>query len=114
VIGGGILTALGVGVGVTGTVVAGEASADYDTYDAEIGDRSCWNPTGALAVACQNLGRAANKHATATNVAVAGYVSAGVGATFLVLGLTVWNRDRVRVASLPIPGGAGLSVSGTF
>ena len=96
-----------------------KSTADGLRNGALSGSGACANPAASVAASCQALSHAVHSQHDEMNVATGLFVGAGVLAAGTVAAWILWPKahpDEAQTtgAIVPIPGGASLSVSGSF
>lgn len=117
---GAAVSAAGLGFGVWG--VFDRAAANKEVRWAQDGLArlsggaavSCVGATGSIHAACVDLDVAERRRDRATNVAVGGFVAAGVGATVAVASLFFWPESPVDVGVVTTAEETGVHFGGRF
>lgn len=116
------VTAAGLGVGIGYLAAASSAQTQVDDANRHIDESSkgagCAGSTSSpmLLADCENLASAISDHRRDTNLAIAGFIGAGVGVTAFMTTLILWKtspREKYGISILPDVGakGGGISVS---
>jgi PEGA domain len=124
-IGEGVITAAGLGLGIGYTLAASSASSDASDARAAI-DRiaggnssACANPTPQVASACNALHGDLSDHDHDQTIAVVGFIGAGVGAAAAIVTWFAWHPNKSQQAlsfgATPLAGGGAYwTARGTF
>lgn len=115
----GALAAAGVGVYFILQSNSDKSTAEGLRNGALSGSSTCTNPGASLVASCQKLSNTVHSQHDEMNVATGLFIGAGVLAAGAVATWFLWPRahadePQTSGAIVPIPGGASLSVSGSF
>lgn len=127
-IGEGVFTAAALGAGIYFTIQKGKDQDEVDAANAQIEDQgftgngACNDPsalTPAAKDACGQLVTLTDQRNRSANLALAGFVGAGVGAAATVATFLLWKpapREKARLVVTPVAGARtyGLGVAGSF
>ena len=125
-IGEGVVTLAGLGVGIGFSLAASSQSSRADdarkSIDQTLGgrsDSSCFNPAPSVADACNALRDANTAHGRDTTIAAVGFIAAGVGAAAAVATWFLWRpapstKTALSFGATPLAGGAYWTARGTF
>jgi hypothetical protein len=97
------LGAVGLGVGVVGTVLFSQAGRHVESLSTEVGklggvgDSSCADPEQSLSLVCEDLGRAGQRRDTMGALMIGGYTTMGVGALGAVAAHFLWPEGPVAI-----------------
>ena len=121
-VGGGItLTSLGVSVGLT--VWANDLSSEADELVSQVGVTSCTNASGEVLATCNTISELRGDQDTASNAAFGMWLATGALALTtagIVAGVALLPEKgssaatTIAVAPMPLPGGGGLVLVGTW
>jgi hypothetical protein len=120
VVGGLALGGLGLAAGIAGAVVSSSKSSDAASKLGALtqagGPNACANP--AAQAQCNALDSSYRGSSSAKNVAIVGFVGAGVGVGGALLAYWLWpakaGQEGARVAPVVSAGGGGVAVTGEF
>lgn len=118
-------TAVALGAGVYFTLEKGKSQDQIDAANAELdqqvgtGDSICQKPTKAAENSCGQLPDLTDQRNRSANLALAGFIGAGVGAAATLTTFLLWkpaprNTARVQFTPVAAPRAFGLGMSGRF
>ena len=99
---------IGLGVGITGTVLRARYQSDVEYYgniidtESSADSSACVMPDAPLGVICDELSNSLSRKSTAQGLMIAGYSAAAVGAIGAALTYFLWPETNQEVAGLKL------------